>query len=198
MIDTLELLTWASFPFLSFVEILVACLLFAWHQPHRDRFERRIAAVIVTFAILALCVAGIPLLFNLLTDPQLLPGTAHTPASASAILVQTAGFGLFLVAMLPALVFCFDMGWWSALFCAMAGYTLQNLGSGLGELVLLACAVAGSPLPPGSAGIVGLLCCALTFALAYRPLVREVSHADLDTVAIAPCSPSSSSSSLPS
>ncbi len=183
MSPAFSLLIWASFPFLSFVEIFGACLLFAWHQPHRDRFVARCAAVVATFALVALCVAWLPLRFDMPTNPQELPGSAPTASSAAAILAQTAGFGVFLVAMLPALVFCLDMGWWSALFCAIAGYALQNFGSGMGELVALVCSVMGSPLPAGSAGIVGLLCCMLTFVAAYRPLVRDVSHADLDAVA---------------
>ncbi|MDO5108230.1 MAG: hypothetical protein Q4D39_08130, partial [Coriobacteriaceae bacterium] len=51
------------------------------------------------------------------------------------------------IVLVPAAGSCFEMGFWDALFCATAGYTIQNIGSGLGEFLrILFQASTGSAL----------------------------------------------------
>lgn len=172
------LLYLASFPFLSFVEIFVGCLLFAWYQPRRDAFGLRLFGVFVAFALLALAFSWLVVSQGMFGQV----GMNQMPESASEIVLETIGFSLFLVAMLPALMFCFDTGPWSALFCAMAGYTLQNFGSGLGELALLVSGITRSPLPPSSVGLLSLLGCAVSFLFMWRISASHRSYSNLDTL----------------
>ncbi len=101
-------------------QILIATALFASSLPVRQKLAGRLAvlAVVIVAWVGALSVFV----------PLSMPGTGNS----SLLLVV---FGCSLLASLFAVVFVFDASVWTGFFCCTAGYTLQNLTSGLGNLM---------------------------------------------------------------
>ncbi len=105
---------------LTCAQILAATLLFASRLPLRRPLAGRVATVALFFCAWSLLLASVM--------PSIMPGSG----SAVAIIVT---YAVALAAMLGFVVFLFEASPWTALFCCTAGYTTQNLASGLSSLL---------------------------------------------------------------
>lgn len=175
-------IVWASFPLFSFVEIFAACLMLACHQPRRQHFDLRVGCVLASFALVALCLATLLAATGSVPAYNHLPGDGTAGTTGVGIVIQTAGFGLFLLAMLPALKLCFDMSGWSAFFCATSGYALQNFASSLAELFALVLTALGRPLPVRAMGLFTFLCCLFVYRVMYQQLIARINRAEYDVL----------------
>ncbi len=81
------------------------------------------------------------------------------------------------------IMWSFDVGLWPALFCASAGYTMQNLASGLEVLlsIVVTHRSSGSMAEP-MASIVGLGIPLLVYALGYLVFIRPIDKNGLASV----------------
>ena len=159
-------------PLLTAVQILGAILLFAYKHPKRERFGLRVA-------ILAVCVAAFAVVGTWV-------GTTVIPALSTTYSMPTQFvlFSLILVAAAPILMLLFDVSVWTALFCSTAGYTLQNLTSGLEGMVALIWDQLGLPgaNTVGTFTAIYLISTAATFVACYLLLVRRVDREGLGQV----------------
>jgi hypothetical protein len=166
---------------LLFTELLVASFLFAHGQPTRPHFVVRSVAAV---AIVSLASLVLPLV----TTAWILPGVSVTALGdgLSSYVPQSLVGGLatctaFLLASIPALLACFEMSPWAAIFCATAGYALQNLGSGLGETAVIVLGAAGVPgTVVGGTPWLTATGCAVTFVLAYLLFIRRIDPKGLE------------------
>lgn len=165
---------------LLFVEVLVAACLFAHGQPARPHPLRRAAAI--TAAVSA---AGMlaPVFITLLQIPGL---SAYRPGAIDqglgyVIIPMLVGCTLLLLITIPSLLACFEMSPWAAVFCATAGYSLQNLASGLGETVGLVLIAKGVPgIVPGENAWLTATSCAVTYAVAYLLFIGRIESKGLE------------------
>lgn len=82
-------------------------------------------------------------------------------------------FAVILALLLGMVLFVTESTLWAAAFCAVVGYTVENLGAGLGELL-------GQLLRMGrlNIGLFGneffrmVLCCAITYVVFYFAVIR--------------------------
>lgn len=123
----LALVVTLSALFMQPLQFLVPTFLLAGRSPRRDGFGGRVAAALAAVAA-----------FNLVVNLFVWRGMSDAFPSGMRYVVNFAVYSLYLVLLVPAVRWCFDMGIWDALFCATAGYTIQNLGSGTGEFLRLA------------------------------------------------------------
>lgn len=107
-------------------ELFLPVLAIAGAMPKRPRFCLRAAltaaVVLVGWAVPTLAYYSTRLSLGTPVDQG-----AYSLASSAAL----------LVAAVPVVMTLFEASVWSALFCASAGYTIQNIASGLSELVVL-------------------------------------------------------------
>ena len=163
------------------LEILVPSFLIGLTLPHRLHFRRRLALVFAgTF--LAMCVL-IPASYPLfMLDSGAAVGNAYSFISSVVM----------LLACVPLFLWCFDTSVWRAFFCVGAGYTLQNIGSALYELVILLLrrvggvdlsitATAGGAVIIVSA-IISLSCYLLVLWLAWLLFIQQVGERGLSEV----------------
>lgn len=134
MTEAIDILHWSpAYTLLAFLLGVVCQLLQfatpAWilasRQPRRKRFGQRCA--------LALCLLGASVLLVSLAGWS--ARAASDTGSMAPYVVNFLSYSLLLLALVPAILLCFDTGRWNALLYATSAYTIQNLGSGLGELV---------------------------------------------------------------
>lgn len=152
-------------------ELLIASMLFAHAQPQK---RNPVVFVVATF-LMTLVVATLLLLLALRNaDAKNLAELSQqtfpiTMGTQETLLL----FALILIALLPMLKVEFDLNWWAAAYCATAGYALQNLGSGLGELaaLLIAPQVVFSPM------LVTVMACAAVYAIAWFATIRRIDPA---------------------
>lgn len=86
-----------------------------------------------------------------------------------------AAFSLLLAVFVGLIAFSYDVSLWQALFCATAGYTLQNLASG--GIILIEMLLTQSPRPslPGPAeNILTLVVYTAVYAMGYVLFVRNI------------------------
>lgn len=149
------------------LQFLVPTFLMAVRFPKKDGFKRRCAialACIVVFNIAATVLVWLGLLGSL--GPWL------------RYAANFCVYSLYLVVLVPAVRFCFEIGIWDALFCATAGYTIQNLGSGAAELIRLSIVgLTGHAMSPiavallsDSAVILAIIVCHVAFIRRMRAL----------------------------
>ena len=105
---------------LTCAQLLAGTLLYASRLPLRMPLTGRVAAVSFFFCAWTLLLAYVM--------PIIMPGSGY-----AAAIVFT--YGVALAAMLGFVVFLFEASPWTALFCCTAGYTTQNLASGLSSLL---------------------------------------------------------------
>ena len=159
-------------PVLTAAQIAAAILLFARTLPPRPGFRARavvVAAVVLVFVPFAtwVSVAVIPDITATYSNP-----------------VQFVLFSLVLVALVPALLFLYDVPVWTSFFCCTAGYTLQNLASGLAALIGILWGAAGLPGAGGALALVVAYGVAtlIAYPICSRVLLRRVRHEGLDRV----------------
>ena len=165
---------------LLFVEVMIAACLFAHGQPTRPHPWRRAAAITaVVFAAGMLA----PVFITLLQVPDVSnyhPGALEY-GLGYALVPMLVACSLFLLVTIPSLLACFEISPWAAIFCATAGYSLQNLASGLGETVGLVLIAAGVPgIVPGENAWLTAISCATTYAVAYLLFIGRIDSKGLE------------------
>ena len=89
--------------------------------------------------------------------------------------IKFASYSLLMVSFVPAILHCLDTSAWNAALATTAGYTMQNLGTGLGELARVVAEHAmGAPISDTARFVVPSLGVMLVVALCYRPFVCRV------------------------
>ena len=147
--------TWWSLE--PIVQLLVPILLFAYRLPRRPHAALRGAGVLL--ALLFIAVA--PLATRLVRGLDVL----QTFIVFSALLAFFVG----------AILLVYRVSLWTALFCATAGYTLQNIASGLTILTqMLITGRASAALSEPLASIVSVGVPALVYLLGYIFFARSV------------------------
>ena len=177
-VSLLRTLTWS-------IGVLVPSLMVGWALPHKARFWSRVvlAAVLVGFAVQLLVTLAYVTLWM-----------AGVQSYEDASMVIGSAFVLALC--YAATVACLEASPWQALFCVGAGYSIQNIGSGVNQLVVLAVRAALDAWPalgqtwladlPAQDGLLAtlvLICChvAVVF-VAYWLFVRQIQDRGLDEV----------------
>jgi hypothetical protein len=162
----------------SFLDILAAALAVAdhlvefglpiWliccHQPKKHGFAWRLAAAICLLALGCTGLIGVWI------------WTSSAPAgSMEPYVLNLIAYALLIPAFAAAVLFCFDISAWNALFAVTAGYTIQNLSSGAEETCRIAAESLGMHVAPiwGEA-LFTLIAEALILALAYVLFIRQV------------------------
>ncbi len=146
------------------LQFLVPTFLMAARFPRKDGFKRRCAIAltcIVAFNVIATVLVWLGLLGSL--GPWL------------RYAANFCVYSLYLVVLVPAVRFCFEMGVWDALFCATAGYTIQNLGSGAAELVRLCVeGPARHAIPQMASALLSDLAVIAVIAVCYLVFIRRM------------------------
>ena len=149
--------TWWSLEIL--IQLLIPIAMLAWRLPRRPHAAMR--AGLVLAALLALAI--VPLATGLVTG--------------LGVWDSFVVFSALLVVFVLAVLFVCDVRIWPALFCATAGYTLQNLASGLIILTqMLITHRAQVELPEPAASAVTLLVPAAVYLIGYVVLVRRAGN----------------------
>lgn len=173
--------------FMPAIELLVPTLMLASLRPRREDFGRRALLVALAYAL------GMLLVYDPIAISQYGAGLLERSASSFAISV-----GL-LCATVPAVLALHKTSVWNAIFCVSAGYTCQNLATGLRGLVSVVLErTQGMPTMPDPhlavEGIVPylasvpiylplyLLAFALVYALEHALLVRPIRRTGLGDV----------------
>ena len=147
--------TWWSLE--PIVQLLVPILLFAYRLPRRPHAALRGAGVLLAL----LFIAVVPLATGLVRGLDVL----QTFIVFSALLAFFVG----------AILLVYRVSLWTALFCATAGYTLQNIASGLTILTqMLITGRASAALSEPLASIVSVGVPALVYLLGYIFFARSV------------------------
>lgn len=135
------------------VRMVAGIALFSWQLPRREGFARRVAAISCLWlaGAAAFVAAGL---------------TVPDPGPVGSAFLQLTLFSMVLLACTASVYALFEASVWVALFCSTAGYTVQNLASGTGELIFALLPLVGvDPRDP----MVALVTWALT---AWRSLCR--------------------------
>lgn len=107
-------------------EVAAAALIMAVPLPRRPRFPQRLLAIIAAYFIGSITL--LPLLYAA-GFLGLLPFSDDVATLLGAVLL--------MLSTVPAILFVFEATPWQALFCATAGWTCQNLASGLAGTISL-------------------------------------------------------------
>ena len=148
-------------------QIAAAMLVFAWPLPRRPRFWARLAGLATAAAVLTLVGVAIAGATGL-----------SSSMGPNRVLGELVLFSLVLVLAVPVLLALFDTSVWVALFFATTGYTLQNLASGAGGLLVF---LRGArPLPLGFAEGAAVTC--IVYVLGYLAFALPVRRRRLTDV----------------
>ena len=144
------------------LQFLVPTYLLALGQQQRDAHLRR--CILAYLGVVA---------FNMLISLVTWWAMTLPPTSAARYATNACIYTLYLAVLVIAVRSCFEVNLWNALFCATAGYTIQNLGTGTGELVrLLVSAAAGAPLGTLAATVCADLATSCIIVLYYFIFIR--------------------------
>lgn len=108
-------------------ETLMPVLMLAAARPRREPFPLRAAVVFGIVAAVTLVVS--PLAYFVIMNSANPDGYNRAYSLVSSVVI--------LVALVPVTMSLYETSVWQALFCAGAGYTIQNLASGTGEFLKL-------------------------------------------------------------
>lgn len=123
------LLLWFLTVALQVLQFVLPVVLMAWRQPHREHFVGRCVVTLVVFTMYTLATSTLDWMTRLIV-----PTDSMVP-----YVLNFFSYALYLCLLVPATLLCFDTGRWNALLYATAGYTIQNLGTGTGELIRILC-----------------------------------------------------------
>lgn len=137
----------------------------AFRLPRKQGFPRRFiisGALVVVIA----CAAKLAL-------------TGPGDLTEGNIVGKLAMFSIIMASFVPAIRHCCRATLSSALFCVTAGYTMQNLTSELGQVVLML--LASNPSAPLDAIVSPAMVCSLVivYGACYLILIRKVSGPEL-------------------
>lgn len=139
------------------VQLIVPIYLLCRYLPRRPTTGWRL---LVSMAVL-LTIAIVPIATGLIT------GLTTFEALAA--------FSLLLAVFVGLIAFSYDVSLWQALFCATAGYALQNLASG--GIILIEMLLTQSPrpsLPSPVESILSLVVYVAVYAMGYVLFVRNI------------------------
>lgn len=183
-IDAAAVVPGMSMTLVPVAEVLAPVLMLASARPRREPFARRMAMVLCIVAAGTLAVSPPAYLFILSSpDPE---GFNRAYSLVSSVVI--------LVSMVPVAVSLYETSVWQALFCAGAGYTIQNLASGTSELLkLLLFHYLGVSVSPSieagvhfeyipAAAFVAIVPLAIVYALAYIAFIRPARQEGLGNV----------------
>lgn len=158
-------------PAVSVVEIAIAILLFCRRLPPREHFGRRFAVVsLLTAAAVAV---GITLGYFILP----------TFIKVHNFEVQILTWTMVLVLATLAVMGCYEVSIWTALFCCSAGYIVQNMASGLAATVRVLVYGPNMANSDAAATIVShVICSIVVFTVAYRVLIHPIEQYNLTIV----------------
>lgn len=161
------------------VELLIPVIVIASSRPRREPFTRRAAVA-----------TGIAAAMELVTT-SLVYIAIHASAEpiAGVRLFSLVSSVVLLVCLVPYVMYLYETSVWQALFCAGAGYTIQNLASGTSELLtyllnhclgihvglsmITGLSVDSVPLAIAVIVLPFAMVCALSYLVFVRPLRRE-------------------------
>lgn len=140
------------------------CLM-AWRQPHRSHFVLRCTGALVILTLAMSLVSALDWSIRL----------ASPAGSMAPYVANFLTYSLLLCLMVPMTLLCLDAGRWNAILYATAGYTIQNLGTGVGELLR----IVWEDLSRSSWDLLSNACISDAVALAvllacYRPFVKRI------------------------
>ena len=140
------------------VQLAVAAAMFATRLPLRQPSARRVVTLLVMLAI-----------------AFALPWVNEPTLSLNPVR-EFLVFVMVLIALAVSVTCVWDVGAWPSLFCATAGYTMQNLASSLAILVHQIAGTDGRP-----PAFVNLLTVVITYVACYVLLTRKISAHSLQT-----------------
>ncbi len=147
------------------VTLSVPVFMLAHRLPHRPSTRLRVGL-------------GLAALFVACVAPVATGLVAGLDASQSFVV-----FAVLLAVYADLIMFAYDAGPWQALFCATAGYTLQNLASGLEVLcAILVSHRASGTMPEPWSTIVGLGIPIVVYAVGYLVFIRQIDRKGLASV----------------
>ena len=109
--------------------------------------------------------------------------TVPDPGPVGSALLQLTLFSMVLLACTASVYALFEASVWVALFCSTAGYTVQNLASGTGELVFALLPLVGvDPRDPMVALVTWALTAVAVFVPCHLLVGRKISSEGLAQV----------------
>lgn len=149
-------------PFFTCIQITLATWLFAGHYLPRKHFGLRVLhciGLLATFVLICSYIGFI--LIPALTVEYLVP-------------TQFLTFSLALVLSVSVLMYCYDIAFANALFAATAGYTLQNLASGIEQCILLLVRINNTVLSNIIFALISLIISIILYGIAWRLLAQPI------------------------
>ena len=156
-----DLLPLLALPLATMLQMGMALWMFALPLPRREGYAWHVA----TIALLTLVGAVVATWVGFVAMPEL------TGRLGSVTLPLV--FQLVFIVMPFVVLWCRDTSIWTALWCASAAYSMQNLASGTGELLLLLADASGES-SSGAAFVAFLVGWVVVFAVCWLLLVRRL------------------------
>ena len=139
------------------VTLTIPVFMLAHRLPHRP--SSRLRGAIAILALFVLCVTPV----------------ATGVVRGLGITESSAVFTVLLAIYALLIMWVYDTGPWPAIFCATAGYTLQNLASGLEVLcAILASHRSSGELPEPWSNILGFGIPLVVYVVGYLSFVRQI------------------------
>lgn len=146
----------------EFLQFAVPMGLLVRKQTPREGLARRIATAVLCLLAVEWCV-------------NIVAFMGSQGARGARYVASFVAYSLLMVSFVPAIMHCFDTSVWNAALAVTAGYTMQNLGTGLGELVRIVAEHAlGAPLGDAVGFLIPSCCVVLVVWLCYRPFICRV------------------------
>lgn len=155
---------------LSILDFLVPLGLLATALPRRTGFAWRVAIAVVGFAFY--------FLFTWFAGRGLVLSGGDKLAS---LLTQVAFFSTFVLLMVGMVAICFEGTAWTALFCASAAYSAQNLAAGTRDFIGI-CLGTGVQAPGSELAAFNVLISAAVILGFYLLFVRPIRKQGLTLV----------------
>lgn len=163
-------------------ELMLPTLVIGNMMPRQQGFRRRAAIALAVWCVASMAITPLLYLYVLNDADQLFMSTYSFFSSL-----------FILLCAIPTVMYLFEASVWKALFCVSAGYTIQNIGSGLAELIcLLARRLTGLNLTAndisslnGTAPLVWAISAAAylgVFLVSYLVFIRRVRRGRLNEV----------------
>lgn len=139
------------------VTLTIPVFMLAHRLPHRP--DTKLRGAVAILALFVLCTAPV----------------ATGAVRGLGITESSAVFTVLLAIYALLIMWVYDTGPWPALFCATAGYTLQNLASGLEVLcAILASHRSSGELPEPWSNILGFGIPLVVYVVGYLSFVRQI------------------------
>lgn len=145
------------------VQLAVAVAMLAAPLPRRDGFAVRLAASLAALAAMVAAVDGCAALVSAWLTPT------------TFFLLQTLVYASLLAAAVGVILLLFDAPPLTALFCAVAAYTMQNLASGVRQTaVIVIDAASGATCGPVAVAALDVIATAAVYAACHVLFVRRL------------------------